>query len=206
MGQELPKQFLSLNGKPVLAHTLEKFSQIADEIILVLTPSHIGYWKEELAAMGHVTPHTIIPGGATRSESVQNGLAALPDDGIVAVHDAVRPLVSPQLITLAYTEAAIHGSAVPVTEVRDSLREKVGDNTIPADRSRFLAVQTPQCFSLRLLKEAYKLSGGNSFTDDATVFGNAGNKVHTIPGEQGNIKITYPEDLTFATAVTAGKV
>jgi 2-C-methyl-D-erythritol 4-phosphate cytidylyltransferase len=203
MGHEVPKQFLPLNGKPILLHTLEKFSGIADEIVVVLPDSHIAYWKELCLGFENPVSHKIVAGGETRSASVLNGLNSLEDDGLVVIHDAVRPLVSKALIQTVFSAALIHGSAIPVTPIRESLRMKRDSVSIPVERDEFLAVQTPQCFMISKLQEAYSLTNGAAFTDDATVYGNAGYSIHTIPGEHANIKITYREDLLFATALTS---
>jgi 2-C-methyl-D-erythritol 4-phosphate cytidylyltransferase len=203
MGQELPKQFLPLNGKPILLHTLEKFSGIADEIVVVLPASHIDYWKELCFGFENPVPHKIVAGGTSRTASVLNGLQALGEDGLVAVHDAVRPLVSRALIQEVFAAALVHGSAIPVTPVRESLRIKRDAVSEPVDRDDYLAVQTPQGFRISKLLEAYRISSGAVFSDDATVFGKAGFAIHTLPGEVANIKITFREDLIFATALTA---
>lgn len=204
MGNETPKQFLELLGKPILLHTLEKFDGIADEIILVLPASHISYWQTLLSKFPDAPAHRIAEGGETRTASVLNGLSAITGEGVVAIHDAVRPLVSRELIIRTFDTATRQGSAVPLTEVRDSLREKDGTGSVPVDRSRFLAVQTPQCFRSKLLKEAYARAGNDVYTDDATVFGMAGYDITPVQGEHSNIKITYPEDLIFASAVLGG--
>src|SRR5688572_28869258 len=120
MGNKLPKQFLSLNGKPILLRTLEKFAGLVDEIVVVLPASHISYWEQQCTTFEKPVSHRVVEGGKTRSASVLNGLNALNEEGLVAIHDAVRPLVSKELIEKIYTEAAKHGCAIPVTPVRES--------------------------------------------------------------------------------------
>jgi len=199
MENELPKQFLPLCGKPILQQTLLKFADEADEIILVLPSSHIGYWNEQRLHFDTHVPHHVVAGGNTRTESVKNALSILPEEGIVAIHDAVRPLVSKSLIQMAFATAAQYGNAVPMTDVRESLRFKKGTDTIAVNREDYLAVQTPQCFDLSLIKAAYK-SLESAYSDDASVYSAAGHEIHPIKGEPSNIKITYREDLLFATA------
>ncbi|HEX5001636.1 MAG TPA: 2-C-methyl-D-erythritol 4-phosphate cytidylyltransferase [Bacteroidia bacterium] len=199
MGNELPKQFLPLCGKPILLQTLLKFADEADEILLVLPASHIDFWNDQQLHFDTHVQHRVVAGGNTRTESVKNALSVLPEQGVVAIHDAVRPLVSKSLIQAAFATAVQYGSAVPMIEVRESLRIKKGTDTVAVNREDYLAVQTPQCFDLSRIKTAYK-SLESTYSDDASVFSAAGNKIKSIKGDPSNIKITYKEDLLFATA------
>lgn len=201
MGSDVPKQFLLLQGKPVIFHTIEKFAPHADQIIVVLPQSQFAYWEQ--LRNEHGMPHEIIlvPGGETRTLSVMNGLAKAGNEGLVAIHDAVRPLVSESLIDSAYKAAETMGSAIPVIPVRETLRHRQNDQTRHVSREDFLVVQTPQCFHLKELTQAYQQLSGDNVTDDAGVFEQAGHAVCTIPGETTNIKITYKEDLVVAEAV-----
>ncbi len=143
---------------------------------------------------------TVVAGGESRPESVVAGLNMLKSNGLVAIHDAVRPLMSADLIRRVFSQAAIHGNAVPVVPMRDSIRLVRGDKSQRARRDSIVIVQTPQCFDLELIKSAYKLSGSFEHTDDSAIFEQAGGIVHQTEGETFNIKITFKEDLAFAEA------
>ena len=192
MGGELPKQFLPLCGKPVLMRTLELFEGEVSRIILVLPEDHIPFW-EELCQQYHFTlTHTVALGGETRFHSVRSGLSHLPQAGLVAVHDGVRPLASRALIRRSFEEAAC-----PVT---DSLRLRQDEGKSEAvDRSRYVAVQTPQTFDLGRLQQAYQQAYSPLFTDDASVYEAASlGSITLIDGEETNIKLTTPRDLLLA--------
>lgn len=198
MGSDVPKQFLELAGKPVLFHTIEKFHGIADEIVVVLPQSQFDRWQELKTQYRFSISHTLVAGGATRTQSVKNGLSALSGEGIVAIHDAVRPLLSQELISRLFDATLASGSAVPVVEVRETLRTKSGQTV---NRSDFFVVQTPQCFPLESILKAYNSIDNEMFTDDAGVFETLGGKIHTVPGETTNIKITFQEDMAVAEAI-----
>ena len=200
MGGELPKQFLPLSGKPVLMRTLELFEGEASRIILVLPEDHIPFW-EELCQRYHFTlPHTVALGGETRFHSVRSGLSYLPQEGLVAVHDGVRPLVSRVLIHRSFEEAERSGAALPACPVTDSLRLRQDEGKSEAvDRSRYVAVQTPQTFDLRRLQQAYEQAYSPLFTDDASVYEAASlGAITLVAGEETNIKLTTPRDLLLA--------
>ena len=198
-GSQLPKQFLPLAGKPVLMHTIEKFAATIPGIE-VLPQSQQEFWLSLCAENRFEIAHRVVAGGDSRYASVKNGLDSIDgDNAIVAVHDGVRPLVSERVIRDSFTTAAAAGSAIPVVEVTDSVRQITADGSSMAlDRASLRAVQTPQTFSLSLLREAY--SGGYSplFTDDASVVEAAGHKVALFDGDTTNIKITRPADLAIA--------
>ena len=143
-------------------------------------------------------PHQIVDGGNTRAASVLNGLHIIVPDSLVAVHDAVRPLVSSLLIEKLFITAAEFGNAIPCVNVRESLRELNSDSNFAVDRTKFRTVQTPQCFKTSELLEAFQHSDYPSFTDEASLYEQTGKKIHLIEGEYSNIKITFPEDLLFA--------
>ena len=192
MGGELPKQFLPLCGKPVLMRTLELFEGEVNRIILVLPEDHIPFW-EELCEQYHFTlPHTVALGGETRFHSVRSGL--------VAVHDGVRPLASKALIRRSFEEAERSGSTLPACPVTDSLRLRQDEGKSEAvDRSRYMAVQTPQTFDLGRLQQAYQQAYSPLFTDDASVYEAASlGSITLIDGEETNIKLTTPRDLLLA--------
>lgn len=198
METDIPKQFLLLKGKPVLMHTLQKFSN-CKQIILVLPDKQISYWSELCKQYNFLLPHTVVKGGRERFFSVLNGLRDLPDDGLVAIHDGVRPCLSEQLITNSFDEAEKYGNAVAAVPSKDSIRMVDEEKNIAVDRSKYYLIQTPQTFNLALLKKVYGQTVYKAtFTDDASVFESAGNNIHLVKGEYTNIKITTPEDLPLA--------
>jgi 2-C-methyl-D-erythritol 4-phosphate cytidylyltransferase len=200
MGGELPKQFLPLCGKPVLMRTLELFEGEVNRIILVLPEDHIPFWKELCERYHFTLPHTVALGGETRFHSVRSGLSHLPQAGLVAVHDGVRPLASQALIRRSFEEAERSGSSLPACPVTDSLRLLQEEGKSEAvDRSRYVAVQTPQTFDLGRLQQAYEQAYSPLFTDDASVYEAASlGSITLIDGEETNIKLTTPRDLLLA--------
>lgn len=200
MGGELPKQFLPLSGKPILMRTLELFEGEVSRIILVLPEDHIPFWQELCERYHFTLPHTVALGGETRFHSVRSGLSHLPQAGLVAVHDGVRPLVSSALIRRSFEEAERSGAALPACPVTDSLRLRQDEGKSEAvDRSRYVAVQTPQTFDLGRLQQAYQQAYSPLFTDDASVYEAASlGSITLIDGEETNIKLTTPRDLLLA--------
>ena len=201
MGGEIPKQFLPVKGKPVLMRTLETFHAYDPhlELILVLPVDQQAYWEKLCTTYGFTLPHRVADGGETRFHSVKNGLALVDEEGLVGVHDGVRPFVSLEVIRDCYREAAQKEAVIPVVEVVETLRKLVGESeseTVP--RSRYRLVQTPQVFTVSLLKQAYAQPYSPMFTDDASVVEAAGHAVHLIPGNRENIKLTTPFDLKVA--------
>jgi 2-C-methyl-D-erythritol 4-phosphate cytidylyltransferase len=206
MNSEVPKQFMELNGKPILVHTIERFLQADKDthFIIVLPIDAMETWVK----MNQQFKFDALPsvfGGDTRFDSVKNGLQLVTEESIVAVHDAVRPLASAELITRCYAEAEKFGNAVPCIPVNDSLRSVKGNKNEIADRNSFVSIQTPQCFHSDILKKAYQTEYKKTFTDDASVVEDAGEKIHLMEGERENIKITFAEDLIFAQAVLKKK-
>lgn len=195
-----PKQFMLLGGKPVVMRTFEAFSMFYNKakFLLVLPGIDIGQWKHLCVQYGFDLPHQIIEGGPTRYHSVKNALMSVPDKSLVCVHDAVRPLVSPQTIQLCFRTATIHGNAIPVVDISDSMRQVENGLSKAVDREKFRAVQTPQVFYSDLLKNAYRQVYNDRFTDDATVVESHGEMIHVVQGNRENIKITWPEDLAYA--------
>lgn len=206
MGGDIPKQFLPVNGRPVLMRTLERFREYDEDIniILVLPKAQQDYWSQLCSEYDFHIPHQIADGGATRFHSVQNGLKLIPDtaQGIVGVHDGVRPFVSTDVIRHCYEAARVHKAVIPVTPVVETLRhinaDGSGDNVL---RSDYRLVQTPQTFDIQLLKQANKQQYHESFTDDASVVEGIGQKVTMVEGNRENIKITTPFDLIIAEAL-----
>lgn len=213
MGGDLPKQFIPLEGKPVLMHTLEAFHRwdASAELILVLPEDHQPYWKMLCREIGCKVPHRIANGGETRFHSVRNGLELLSEeiknasDGngktLIAVHDGVRPFVTAEVITACFEEAERNGAAIPVTPMIDSLRVIDRDGSHPVDRSRYVAVQTPQVFDASLLLKAYDQEFSPFFTDDASVVEAMGDPICLVAGNRENIKLTTPFDLLIAKAL-----
>ncbi len=200
MLQELPKQFIELNGKPILMHTMAAFAESAlkPELILVLNIHYHQLWEELCARHQFNIPHQLVKGGEQRFHSVKNGLKNIKPGSIVAIHDAVRPLVSAELITKSFEEAALKGNAVTGVPSKDSVRLLKGDDSKAINRESVYLMQTPQTFQIEQLKKAYEQEYRLDFTDDASVVERMGYPIHLIEGEPQNIKITYPEDLLFA--------
>jgi 2-C-methyl-D-erythritol 4-phosphate cytidylyltransferase len=201
MQQAIPKQFMLLMGKPILMHTLEAFHKcsLKPAILLVLNVHQHQYWESLCLEHNFSVPHQVISGGEQRFHSVKNGLDAIKGNGIVAVHDAVRPLVSSELIYQAYKAAEEKGNAVVGITPTDSVRRIDGNNnTVALNRNMVALIQTPQTFELKLLKKAYLQPYRNDFTDDASVAEYSGVVINLIPGERENLKITFKEDLEIA--------
>ncbi len=206
MGTTMPKQFLLLAGKPVLMHTIEAFYNFDSEmtIIVVLPQNQVDTWKNLCWQYAFEIEHSIAIGGATRFESVKNGLALVDGDGIVGVHDGVRPLVQNATLNRCYIEAGAYGSAVPVSDSKESVRilDENGQSRA-IDRTTVRMVQTPQVFRVKILKESYAQQFKPSFTDDASVVEAAGYPIHLSNGNKENIKLTTPDDMIYAEALLA---
>jgi 2-C-methyl-D-erythritol 4-phosphate cytidylyltransferase len=200
MGSSLPKQYLRLNDQPILLHTLKAFVSAYDDfqVILVLPESYIEFTRAMLVENNFFHPIQFVRGGETRFHSVQNGLRVIKEDGIVFVHDAVRCLVSPHLIRRCYQGAMDNGSAIPVINLKDSVRILKKDKHFPIDRSLLKLVQTPQTFQTQIILPAFECSYHEVFTDEATVVEASGKEVYLIDGEETNIKITSPVDMVIA--------
>lgn len=214
MGGDIPKQFIPLQGKPVLMRTLEAFHTYdsAMTLIVVLPVSQQAYWEQLCLDYGFTLPHRIADGGETRFHSVKNGLQLVLDDRdacgkgpiLVGVHDGVRPFVSQEVIAACYETAAKKEAAIPVTDVVETLRhiggkETSAGHTVP--RCDYKLVQTPQVFTLDLLEQAYRQPYSAQFTDDASVVEACGHAVHLVNGNRENIKLTTPFDLKVAEAL-----
>jgi 2-C-methyl-D-erythritol 4-phosphate cytidylyltransferase len=207
MGTAIPKQFLDLDGKPVLHHTIAAFLSALPNvhIVLVLPPHQISYAQMVLQSFPERIDLTIVAGGDTRFQSVKNGLAGIPNEAIVFVQDGVRPLVSPSLIAACYKQALEKGSAIPAIPVTDSMRIVKDETSEPVDRSLLRIIQTPQTFRASILLPAMEQPYQESFTDEASVVEAFGQQVYLIEGERSNIKITTPEDLLIAEALIRAK-
>ena len=203
MGSDIPKQFLPIEGIPVLMRTIRRFHEYAPGlgIILVLPTSQQAYWQELCHDYQFDIPCTIADGGETRFHSVSNGLACIPDDaqGVVGVHDGVRPFPAIEVISRCYETARTTGAAIPVVPVVETLRKIESDGssqTVP--RSEYRLVQTPQAFGIQLLKRAYSQPYSDAFTDDASVVEHLGHGISLVEGNRENIKLTTPFDLQIA--------
>jgi len=183
-----------------LMHTIERFLTFSNSIhiITVLPGEYLEFWDQLKKKYTFTLPHIIVRGGETRFISVRNGLEYVDDDALVAVHDAVRPLVSIGTIKRCFETAGEYGNAIPVISPSDTLRIVNEENSKPVDRLLVKQIQTPQVFHSRLLKKAYCQSYLPEFTDDATVLEKTGEKIRLVDGNRENIKITNPEDLIIA--------
>lgn len=202
MNSETPKQFLVIAGKPLLMHTIEKFYNFSSKIkiILVLPESHFEFWKSLCKKYDFSIPHVLVKGGKTRFHSVKSGLEKIENECIVAIHDGVRPLVSHNTISNAFTLAGKKGNAIPVVGINESMRKVKHKKSSPVNRDKFRIVQTPQCFNSKLIKDAYSQDYKIEFTDDATVVEALEIKINLTEGNAENIKITRPVDLKIAKA------
>jgi 2-C-methyl-D-erythritol 4-phosphate cytidylyltransferase len=200
MGSETPKQFLEMKGRPVLMHTVESFYQYSKEIqlILVLSPAHLKTWAELCNRYQFEVPLTVQPGGSTRFQSVKKGLQTISGNGLVAIHDGVRPLVDPRMIHESYETAEKYNSAVAAIPLKNSIREILSHGSRALNRASYCIIQTPQTFKVDLIKEAYKVEEKDIYTDDASVWEAVGNQVTLFEGMEKNLKITTIQDLVVA--------
>ena len=213
MGADVPKQFLLLDGKPILRVTIERFLEAVPgiHVVTVLPEAHIGWWRQYCAKDGFTCPQKMVEGGFTRFHSVKNALQYIPDGAIVAVHDAVRPLISAAKIRELFAAAENAPAVIPATPCTDTLktvsknRDGMLEVTGSVDRSTVWGVQTPQIFHSEVLKGAYERGYDTLFTDDASVVSAAGISVMCLEGEKTNIKITTPEDLDLALSILSIK-
>ena len=205
MGSDIPKQFLPIGGKPVLMRTLERFRAYSSalQIILVLPEAQQDYWRKLCEEYHFEVDYQLANGGQTRFHSVQNGLALVPDDaeGVVGVHDGVRPFPSIEVIRNCYETARTAKAVIPVIPVVETVRQLISNGlqdskTVPRDEYRL--VQTPQTFDIQLLKAANKQPYNDGFTDDASVVESYGHPITLVEGNRENIKITTPYDMKIA--------
>lgn len=207
MGSNVPKQFMLLNGKPLVMTTIENLCamDVTLRIILVLPKEQLQLWDELCAEYSFAIPVKVVTGGTTRFHSVQNGLAAIeePEEALVGVHDGVRPFLAMKVYDELFREAAINGAVIPVVAVHDSMRRFIGGQgaTESVPRDRYRLVQTPQVFKLSILRKAYEQRYLEQFTDDASVVEAMGEFVHIVEGNRENIKITTPFDFVLAKAI-----
>ena len=205
MGSDIPKQFLPIGDKPVLMRTLERFREYSDDlqIILVLPEAQQDYWQELCKKYDFKVEYLLANGGQTRFHSVQNGLALVPDnaEGVVGIHDGVRPFPSIGVIRNCYETARIAKAVIPVIPVVETVRHLNNDDSMTVPRNEYRLVQTPQTFDIQLLKAANHQPYNDGFTDDASVVESYGHKITLVEGNRENIKITTPYDITVAEAI-----
>ena len=210
MGSDIPKQFLPIGGKPVLMRTIERFREYSADlqIILVLPEAQQDYWQKLCKEYHFEVEYQLANGGQTRFHSVQNGLALVPDDaqGVVGVHDGVRPFPSIEVIRRCYETARTAKAVIPVIPIVETVRQLhtgtgtlCNSKTVPRDAYRL--VQTPQTFDIQLLKAANRQPYNDGFTDDASVVESYGHQITLVEGNRENIKITTPYDITVAEAI-----
>jgi len=202
MGSDIPKQFLPIGGKPVLMRTIERFREYSPnlQIILVLPKAQQDYWQQLCKEYDFKIEYQLADGGETRFHSVQHGLALIPDDaeGVVGVHDGVRPFPSIEVIRNCYEAARQKKAVIPVIPVVETVRQLEGATSFTVPRDDYRLVQTPQCFDIQLLKAANRQPYNDGFTDDASVVEAYGFDITLVEGNRENIKITTPYDLKIA--------
>ncbi len=200
MKSDVPKQFILLQGKPILMRTIERFTHSFPDIqiIVVLNAQYRDEWKSLCEKHQFNIEHTITEGGQTRFHSVKNGLALVPDNCLVGIHDAARPLVSYNTIITAFNTAEETGNATPAVPLTESIRFLENGENKAVDRNKYSIIQTPQCFHSSDLKQAFMQEYQSTFTDDASVLESIGKKINLIEGNKENIKITSPQDLMLA--------
>ncbi len=220
MGADIPKQFLPIGGRAILCRTIERFAEAIPgiNVVTVMNPDYSAYWREYCLREEMIVPQRIVDGGITRFHSVRNALEKIPDGATVAVHDAVRPFVSVELIRKMFALSEDFPALAPALPCTDTMRflTREAEGSVPsggdgsqflfdtqkvADRKSLYRIQTPQVFHSEVLKKAYSLPYSLSFTDDASVVEASGEKVGYIKGEKLNFKITEKDDLVLAEAV-----
>ena len=205
MGTALPKQFLAIEGKSILLHTIGQFVTAYTDInfIIVLPADYIQDGKALITSSGLSQSFQFVAGGDTRFQSVKNGLAQADPASVVFVHDAVRCLLTPALIQRCYQQAVEKGSAIPAVSSTDTIRILEGTQHHVVDRANVMMIQTPQTFNAALLMKAFDQAYQPSYTDEANVLEASGKEVYLIEGEYENIKITRPLDLAIAEYILA---
>jgi len=210
MGADVPKQFIEIDGRAILQMTIETFMKACPGItvVTVLPEAHMTYWKDYCLRRNFTCPQILVKGGITRFHSVRNALEKVPDNAVVAIHDGVRPLITPDLVSRMFELAENEPALIPVVPCVDTMKmlEKKDGMLVPVsgasvDRSLLYGVQTPQVFHSEIIKAAYSLAYETSFTDDASVLEKYGKSLSYVMGERLNIKLTTQEDLVLARAI-----
>jgi len=197
LGEKTPKQFLLIKSKPILMHTIEKFSHL-DKIIVVISKNHTNQWIDLCKLHNFKIDHKLVEGGGNRFESVKNGLQHINHTDVVLIHDGVRPLISKKIINNLIKKVEKNKGVLPILPISESIRKVNQNSSNSLNRKNYFIAQTPQCFMFEEILEAYNQKYKDEFTDDASVFEAIGGKIITIEGEKENIKITYPIDLGLA--------
>lgn len=202
MNAAIPKQFLELQGKPILMHTIERFHAFDKEmqIILVLPSSQFEFWDKLCEKYNFQIKHQLVEGGDARFYSVKNALDTINQESLIAIHDGVRPLIDSGTIERCFAEAERSGAAIPVIDLVDSIRKIMAEKSKAVNRCDYKLVQTPQVFKSEVILEGYRQEFSETFTDDASVAETAGYSVNLVEGTRENIKITTPLDLKLAEA------
>jgi 2-C-methyl-D-erythritol 4-phosphate cytidylyltransferase len=205
MKTPVPKQFLEVNGLPILMHTLDAFFRYSKEInvILVLPENDFNIWADLCKKFQYNKPVVLQKGGDSRFQSVKNGLDKIEGEGLVAIHDGVRPLVHVDMIRDSFLQAALRGSAVAAVPLKESIRMLDGEESKALDRSQFKLIQTPQTFDVTLIKSAYQIEEDPTLTDDASVVERSGRTISLFEGRYDNIKVTTSEDIIVVSALLA---
>lgn len=203
MQSAIPKQFIEIGGLPILMRTIKAFHQYSKDIhiILVIPETQFALWHDLVDKHHFNIACQLVKGGETRFDSVKNGLQVIENEGLVAVHDGVRPFITTQIIDQCYKSAEEFGSGVAAVIPKDSIREVIDAGSKSVNRNNYRLIQTPQTFKLSVIKQAYKAIDNKGFTDDASVVENAGHKISLVEGAYSNIKITTPEDIKIAQAL-----
>jgi len=205
MNSTTPKQFLEVNSKPILMHTIDRMHESlpSSEIILALPNPELNTWEMLCKKHGYNILHTVVEGGKNRFESVKNALQKVKEKSVVAIHDGVRPLVKKSVVRQCMQSAQDKNAAIPALAIEESLRKKTDKGSVVVNRNDFIIVQTPQCFNSETILEAYQQNYNPSFTDDASVVESMGVPITIVKGNKENIKITTPEDLKLAEVYTS---
>lgn len=203
MKSDIPKQFIEINGLPILMRTINAFHRYSEalKIILVIPEDQFSIWHDLVKRYHFSISCQLVNGGKTRFNSVENGLATIEGDGLVAIHDGVRPFVSSQIISRSYESAKEFGSGIATVPPKDSIRLVSESGNRNVNRDDYRLVQTPQTFNVDKIKQAYREATNNNFTDDASVFESSGQQICLVAGDYKNIKITTPEDIEIAQAL-----
>lgn len=203
MQSTTPKQFIVIGGLPILMHTINAFYHYSESIniILVIPEDQFELWNKLVEVHQFNIPCQLVKGGNTRFESVKNGLDEINNDGLVAVHDGVRPFVSTQIIRNCFASAQKFGSGIAAVSPKDSIRKLNKEGNCNVDRADYRLMQTPQIFAVDKIKQSYLSAKSNKFTDDASVVESSGHQIHLVEGDYKNIKITTPEDIKIAQAL-----
>jgi 2-C-methyl-D-erythritol 4-phosphate cytidylyltransferase len=204
---KVPKQFLDIGSIPVLMRTINAFFDYSQNItvVVVIPEDDFTLWHELCDLHSYTKPIILQPGGETRFQSVKKGLEKIDGEGLVAIHDGVRPLISKDIIAASFRLAAVHGSAVASVRLKESIRITDQDTTRAMDRSKCRLIQTPQTFRVSIIKQAYRQKEDPALTDDASVAERAGHTISLFEGSYGNIKITTAEDLVIAEALLTSR-